>query len=178
MRECRLGGTGKTSSRECRKTLSTRPTGIPDFRLCVSSTAEMMARGAASRADRSVQRIIMHKRWCLERTAPRTARPATVFLLEFHLLPRSLSPLAKVSRPIVLFNQMLWQQAANSWQRITYFGHHQRQEARLAAAQSGDEGEQGVEVFLRAGLEFAGFQGDARHNVDEGAGYVEDFFDL
>lgn len=120
----------------------------------------------------------MHKRWCLERTAPRTARPATVFLLEFHLLPRSLSPLAKVSRPVVLFNQMLWQQAADSWQRITYFGHHQRQEARLAAAQSGNEGEQGVEVFLRAGLEFAGFEGDARHNVDEGAGYVKDFFDL
>lgn len=33
-------------------------------------------------------------------------------------------------------------------------------------------------MFLRAGLKFAGFEGDARHHVDEGAGYVEDFFDL
>ena len=73
---------------------------------------------------------------------------------------------------------MQWQLAANSWQGIAYFGHHERQEARLAATQSRDEGEQGVEVFLRAGLEFAGFEGDARHYIDEGAGYIEDFFDL
>lgn len=93
-------------------------------------------------------------------------------------MPRPVNQLAVVSRPAVLLNQMLWQLAANSWQRITYFGHNQGQEARLAPAQSGYKVEQGIEIFLRAGLEFAGFEGDARHYVDEGAGYIEDFFDL
>lgn len=83
-----------------------------------------------------------------------------------------------VSRLVVLLDQVLWQVAANRRQRIADFGHDEREEARLAAAQGGDEGEQGVEVFLRTGLEFAGFEGDAGHYVDEGAGYVEDFFDL
>ena len=73
---------------------------------------------------------------------------------------------------------MLRQLAANSWQGIAYFGHYERQEARFAAAQSGDEGEKGVEIFLRAGLEFAGFEGDARHYIDERASYVKYFFDL
>lgn len=117
----------------------------------------------------------MHERRRLIRTTSRTARPTTVFLFEFDLVLR---PLAMVSRPIVLVNQMLWQVAANGRQCIAYFGHNQREEARFTAAQGGDEGEQGVEVFLRTGLEFAGFEGDARHHVDEGAGYVEDFFNL
>ena len=33
-------------------------------------------------------------------------------------------------------------------------------------------------MFLRAGLEFARLEGDARHYINEGAGYVKDFFDL
>lgn len=100
----------------------------------------------------------MHEWRRLIWTTSRTARATTIFLFELDLLLR---PLAVVSRPIVLLDQMLWQVAANCWQCIAYFGHNQREEARFAAAQGGDEGEQGVEVLLRTGLEFARFEGDA-----------------
>ena len=120
----------------------------------------------------------MQKRRRLERTTSRTARRTAVFLLELHLLARGLGSLAMSSRPVVLLNQVLRQLATDGWQRITYFGHDQWQEAGLAAAQCGDEGEQGVEVFLGPGLEFARLERNARHYVDEGAGYVKDFFNL
>lgn len=83
----------------------------------------------------------MHKRRRLKRTTPRTARPAAIFLLEFHLLSRPLSPLAVVSRAMALLDQLLRQMAADSWQGVADFGHHERQKARLAAAQGGNEGE-------------------------------------
>lgn len=122
----------------------------------------------------------MHKRRRLERTAPRTAR--AVLLLELHrlllLLPGQFGPLAVAAQRVVLVAQMLRQVAADGRQGVADLGHDQGQEAALAAAQGGDEGEQGVEVLLRAGLELAGFEGHARHHVDEGAGYVEDFLDL
>ena len=114
----------------------------------------------------------MHEWRCLKGTAPGAARPTTVFLLEFRLL------LAVLTRQIVLLDQRMRQTTANSWQRIAYLGNHHGQEARLAAAQGGDESEQGIEVFLGPRVESAGFQRDARHYVDEGAGYVKDLFDL
>ena len=77
----------------------------------------------------------MHERWRLKGAAPRTARPTAVFLLEFHLL------LAVLTRQIILLDQRLRQTTTNRWQRIAYLGDHHGQEARLAAAQGGDEGE-------------------------------------
>ena len=49
----------------------------------------------------------MHVRWCLEGAASRTAGPASVFRLEFHLLLGPLGQLAGVSGPDVLVDQML-----------------------------------------------------------------------
>ena len=114
----------------------------------------------------------MHEWRRLKGTAPRAARPTTLFLLEFDLL------LAGLNRQIVLVDQRLRKTTTNRWERIAYLGDHHGQEARLAAAQGGDEGEQGIEVFLGPRLEFAGFQRDARHYVDEGTGYVKDLFNL
>lgn len=120
----------------------------------------------------------MHERRRLIRTTSRTARTTAIFLFELDLLLKPLRPLAMVSRRVVFLDQVLRQVIADRGQGIAYLGHDEREEARLAAAEGGDEGEQGVEVFLGTGLEFAGFEGDTGHYVDEGAGYVEDFFNL
>ena len=132
-----------------------------------------MTPDAASERGPSSERIVMHKRRRLKGAALRAARPTALFLLEFHHLLLSV-----LRRQIVLLDQGLRQTTTNRRQCVAYFGDHHGQEARLAAAQGGDEGEEGVEVFLGPGLEFAGFQGDAGHYVDEGTGYVEDLFDL
>ena len=126
----------------------------------------------------SSQRIVVHERRGGKGTAARTARPAAGFVLELHLLARPLRALALVPGHIVLVEQMLGQLAADGRQCVADLGHDQGQEAGLAAAQAGDEREQGVEVFLGTGLELAGFERHARHDVDEGAGYVEDLFNL
>jgi len=75
-------------------------------------------------------------------------------------------------------HQALRQRGRDGGEGITDFGHDEGKEAGFAAAEGGDEGEQAVEVFLGAGLEFVGFERDAGHDVDERAGDVEDFFDL
>ena len=115
----------------------------------------------------------MHERRRLKRAAPRAARSTALFLLELHQLL-----LAVLTRQIILLDQRRRQTTTNRRQRVADLGDHHGQEARLAAAQGGDEGEQGVEVFLGPGLEGAGFQRDAGHYVDEGTGYVKDLFDL
>ena len=115
----------------------------------------------------------MHKRRRLKRATPRATRRTALFLLEVHHLL-----LAVLTRQTVLFDQRLRQATSNRRQRVADLGDHHGQEAGLAAAQGGDEGEEGVEVFLGPGLEFAGFERDAGHYVDEGARYVEDLFDL
>ena len=114
----------------------------------------------------------MHERRRLKRAAPRAARRTTLFLLELHLL------LAVLTRQIVLLDQRLRQPTTNRRQRVADLGDHHGQEARLAAAQVRDEGEERVEVFLGPGLECARFERDAGHYVDEGTGYVKDLFDL
>ena len=77
----------------------------------------------------------MHERGRLKRAAPRATRRTALFLLEFYLL------LAILDRQIVLLDQRLRQPTTNRRQRVADLGDHHGQEAGLAAAQGGDEGE-------------------------------------
>lgn len=50
--------------------------------------------------------------------------------------------------------------------------------SRLTATERGDKLDEVVEVILRTDAERRRFEGDAGHDIDKGAGDVEEFFDL
>lgn len=119
--------------------------------------------------NRSRQPIVLHNP--RRRIRTRTLRARIRFPLQlFH--PAAVAVAGR------LRDQLLRQRRADRRQRVADLGQDEREVAGLASAQRGDEEKQLVEVFLGSGLELAGLDGHAGHDVDEGAGDVEDFFDL
>jgi len=120
--------------------------------------------------NRSRQSIVLHNP--RRRVRTRILRAGLRFSLQLFRHP------VAVAVAGCLHDQLLRQRRADRRQRVADLGQDEREIAVLAAAQGGDEEQELVEVFLRSGLESAGLDGHAGHDVDEGAGDVEDFLDL